>query len=67
MDRDQALTNTDTHLRSPYDYDEPEILRSSSHAFCPIGADVGHKWISGVGQEFFRVTLEMLEKCAALK
>ena len=41
MDRDQALTNTDTHLRSPYDYDEPEILRSSSHAFCPIGAEPG--------------------------
>ena len=31
-----------SHLRSPYDYDEPEILRCSSHTFCPIGADVGH-------------------------
>ena len=30
-----------SHLRSPYDYDEPEILRSSSHAFCPIGAEPG--------------------------
>ena len=31
-----------SHLRSPLDYDEPEILRSSSHAFCPIGAEPGH-------------------------
>jgi hypothetical protein len=30
-----------SHLRSPYDYDEPEILQSSSHAFCPMGAEPG--------------------------
>ena len=31
-----------SHLRSPLDYDEPEILQSSSHAFCSIGAEPGH-------------------------
>ena len=31
-----------SYLRSPCDYDEPEILRCSSHAFCPIGPEPGH-------------------------
>ena len=30
-------------LLSPYDYDEPEILRCSSHAFCPIGVEPGQR------------------------
>ena len=32
-----------SHLRSPLDYDEPEILQSSSHAFCPMSAEPGHR------------------------
>src|SRR5262245_36405947 len=32
------------HLRSPYGYDEPEILLSLSHRFCPMSADAGSNW-----------------------
>src|SRR5262245_66433128 len=30
-----------SHLRSPYGYDEPEILLPLSHRFCPMSADAG--------------------------
>ena len=39
------------HFCTPYCYDEPEILRCSSHAFCPIGADVGHVLVVLTGAE----------------
>ena len=31
-----------SHFCSPHPSDEPEILRCSSHAFCPIGPEPGH-------------------------
>src|SRR3954470_6546560 len=31
-----------SHLRSLNGYDEPEILLSSPHRFCPMSADAGH-------------------------
>jgi hypothetical protein len=30
-----------SHVYSPYCYDEPQTLQSSSHAFCSIGAEPG--------------------------
>ncbi len=37
-------------LHSRWDYDEPEIFRSSKHQYGPIGADAGQStaWISGL-------------------
>ena len=43
MVRTQALTKTDTHLRSLTGYDEPEILPSSTRPICLIGADAGQQ------------------------
>jgi hypothetical protein len=43
MVRTQALTKTDTHLRSLKGYDETEILLYSTQPFCLTGADAEHK------------------------
>ena len=43
-----------SHLRSPLDYDEPEILHCPSHAICPMSADVGQGWNGLLNSNYIR-------------